>query len=122
MSRTNEQITQARKARNACARKLRRLGYKFPKRTVREYDVIAAIHRITGWARPARGESIDYLQRYASMPEGQPTPSRQHDALHAPEYRPDRWLRAAAERAATSQRPLVHAVSRIPGTTREATA
>lgn len=117
MSRTNEQITQAR---NACARKLRRQGYKFPKKTVRDFDVVAAIHRITGWARPGRGESVGYMQRFASMPEGQPTPSRQHDALHAPEYRPDRWLRAAAERAASAQHPLIHAVSRIPGAMREA--
>ncbi|MFY2819713.1 hypothetical protein ACOTJL_19535 [Achromobacter xylosoxidans] len=122
MSRTNEQITQARKARNACARKLRRLGYKFPKKTVRDFDVVAAIHRITGWARPGRGESVGYMQRFASMAEGQPTPSRQHDALHAPEYRPDRWLRAAAERAAKAQHPLIHAVSRIPGAMQEATA
>lgn len=122
MSRTNEQIAQARKARNACARKLRRQGYKFPKKTVRDFDVVAAIHRITGWDRPGRGESVGYMQRFASMAEGQPTPSRTSDALHAPEYRLDRWLRAAAERAAASQTALIPAVSRIPSAGQEVTA
>lgn len=120
--RTSEQIAVARTARKEYARKLRLLGYKFPKKNVRESDVISAINRLTGWDRPGRGEAIEYMQRYASRIEGQPTPSRHHDALHAPEYRPDRWLRAAAERAAMAQRPLVHAVSRIPGAMQEASA
>lgn len=113
MSRTPEQISAARKARNECARKLRRLGYRFAKKTVTESEAVAAIHRSTGWPLPERGGAIDYLQRFASMPEGVPAPSRQHDALHAPVYRLDRFLRAMAVRAAQAQRPLVHAVSRV---------
>ncbi|CUJ69944.1 hypothetical protein [Achromobacter sp. 2789STDY5608621] len=119
MARTPEQLTAVRKARYACAQKLRRMGYRFAKESATEAEIVAAIHRSTGWPRPERGEAIDYLQRFASMPDGVPTPSRQHDALHAAEYQPDRWLRAAAERAATVQRPLIPAVSRIPGATQE---
>lgn len=113
MSRTPEQIAVARKARNECARKLRRQGYKFAKKTVTEAEAVAAIHRSTGWPLPGRGEAIDYLQRYASTPEGVPAPSRKHDALHAPTYRLDRFLLAVAARAARVQKPLVHAVSRV---------
>lgn len=113
MARTPDEIIIARKARNECARKLRRLGYRFAKDTATEAEIVAAIHRNTAWPRPDRGDAISYLQRFASMPDGVPAPSRQHDALRAPVYTPDRWIRAAAARAAQAQRPLVHAVSRI---------
>lgn len=113
MSRTADQIALARTARNECARKLRRLGYKFAKKTVTEAETVAAIHRSTGWPLPGRGEAIDYLQRFASMPEGVPTPSRQHDALNAPAYRPSATVRAAAFRAAQVQPRLIPAASRV---------
>ncbi len=113
MSRTPEQIAVARKARNECARKLRRLGYQFAKKTVTEAEAVAAIHRSTGWPLPGRGEAIDYLQRFASMPDGLPTPSRQHDALSAPAYRPSALVRAAAMRAAQVQPRLIAAASKV---------
>lgn len=113
MSRTDDQIALARKARNECARKLRRLGYKFAKKTVTEAETVAAIHRNTGWPLPGRGEAIDYLQRFASMPEGVPAPSRTHDALHAPDLRFSATLRAAALRAAQVQPRLIAAASKV---------
>lgn len=122
MAQTPEQLIAIRKARNACARKLRRMGYRFAKDSATSAEIMAAICRSTGWPKPERGEAIDYLQRFASMPDGVPAPSRERDALHAPQYQPDRWLRAAAERAATVQRPLIPAVSRIPGAMQEAAA
>lgn len=113
MARTPDEIITARRARNECARKLRRLGYRFAKEAATEAEIVAAIHRNTAWPRPDRGDAISYLQRFASMPDGVPAPSRQHDALRAPVYTPDRWIRAAAARAAQAQRPLMHAVSRV---------
>ncbi|SEI78547.1 hypothetical protein [Achromobacter sp. NFACC18-2] len=113
MPRSPDEIIAASKARTQASTKLRRMGYRFAKKAATEAEAVAAIHRITGWPLPERGATIEYLQRFASMPEGVPAPSRQHDALHAPEYQPDRWIRAAAARAAQAQRPLVHAVSRI---------
>ncbi|HCW17733.1 hypothetical protein [Achromobacter sp.] len=108
-----EERATARKARNQSATKLRKLGYAFAKKTVTQAEVIGAIHRSTGWPLPERGGVLDYLTRFASMEVGEPAPCRQHDALNAPVYRLDRWMRAAAARAAQVQRPLVHAVSRI---------
>lgn len=113
MPKTADEIITARKARNQSAAKLRKLGYTFAKKTVTQAEVIAAIHRTTGWPLPDRGGVPDYLTRFASMDMGEPAPSRQRDVLNAPAYRPDRWVRAAAARAAQAQRPLVHAVSRI---------
>lgn len=113
MPRTADEIVTARKARNQSAAKLRKLGYTFAKKTVTQAEVIAAIHRTTGWPLPERGGVLDYLTRFASMDMGEPAPSRQHDALRAPAYSLDRLMRAAAVRAANAQRPLVHAVSRI---------
>lgn len=110
---TAEERAAARKARNQSAAKLRKMGYVFAKTTITQAEVISCIHRYTGWPLPERGGVLDYLQRFASMPDGVPAPSRQHDALHAPVYTPDRWIRAAAARAAQAQRPLVHAVSRV---------
>lgn len=110
---TAEERAIARKARNQSAAKLRKLGHTFAKKTVTQAEVIAAIHRITSWPLPERGGVLDYLTRFASMDMGEPAPSRQHDALHAPAYSLDRWMRAAAVRAAKAQKPLVHAVSRI---------
>lgn len=111
--RTADQIAVARKARNECARKLRRLGYKFAKKTVTEAEAVAAIHRNTGWPLPGRGEAIDYLQRFASMPEGVPAPSRTYDALHAPNLRLSATIRAAALRAAQAQPRLIAAASKV---------
>lgn len=113
MSRTPEQRKLASKARNQVSTKLRRMGYRFAKQSATEAEAVAAIHRITGWPLPERGDAIEYLQRFASMPEGLPAPSRDRKPLHAEPYRLDRWLRAAAARAAQVQRPLVHAVSAV---------
>ncbi|MCM2575138.1 hypothetical protein NAT65_28940 [Achromobacter xylosoxidans] len=113
MSRTADQIALARKARNECARKLRRLGYKFAKKTVTEAETVAAIHRNTGWPLPGRGEAIDYLQRFASTPDGVPAPSRAHDALNAPSLQLSAAMRAAAQRAAQVQPRLIAAASKV---------
>ncbi|SIT25347.1 hypothetical protein [Achromobacter sp. MFA1 R4] len=113
MPRTPDEIIAASKARTQAATKLRRMGYRFAKKAATEAEAVAAIHRITGWPLPERGASIEYLQRFASMPEGVPAPSRERKPLHAEPYRLDRWLRAAAARAAQAQRPLVHAVSTV---------
>lgn len=113
MSRTPEQRKQASKARNQASTKLRRMGYRFAKQSATEAEAVAAIHRMTGWPLPERGDAIEYLQRFASMPEGEPAPGREFKPLHAEPYRLDRWLRYAAARAAQVQCPLVHAVSAV---------
>lgn len=113
MPRTADEIITARKARTQSATKLRKLGYQFAKKSATQAEVISAIHRYTGWPLPERGGIVDYLVRFATLEVGEPAPSRQRDALNAPAYRLDRWMRAVAARAAQAQRPLVHAVSRI---------
>jgi hypothetical protein len=112
MSRTPEQIAHARFIRRTATAKIRQAGHDFGGR-ITDALVCAQIQRLTGEPLPKRGGVIGYMQRFVMAPIGEPVPSRQHDALHARVYRLDRWMRAAAARAAQVQRPLVHAVSRV---------
>jgi hypothetical protein len=111
--RTPEQRAAANLARNRAVAKLRGQGYRFARKAATEAEIVATIQRCTGWPAPARGEAIDFMARFAALAVGEPTPSRQHDALRAPAYHMDRAMLAQAARAARSQDPLVHAVSKV---------
>lgn len=112
MSRTPEQIAHARYVRRAATAKIRAAGHDFGGR-VTDALVCAQIQRMTGEPLPTRGGVIGYMQRFVLAPIGEPAPSRQHDALNAPAYRLDRFLRGTCGHVAQAQRPLVHAVSRV---------
>ncbi|MCY1197237.1 hypothetical protein D9M72_85990 [compost metagenome] len=112
MSRSPEQIAQARYVRRAAVAKIKAAGHGFGGR-VTDALVCAQIQRMTGEPLPDRGSVIGYMQRFVLAASGEPAPSRQHDALNARAYRLDRFLLAVAARAARAQKPLVHAVSRV---------